>query len=113
MAQEWFDGLVQIVGPPDANAPEVDAGDDMITWSGQPVLLDPNIVEKEPTDWTDLTYAWSADPNDDACLAAIGEGLAANNPTDFDGNCITDANDLAELATKWLNDTGLTGPVAK
>ena len=54
------------------------------------------------------------DVYDDACEAArIGKGLAADNPGDFDGNCITDANDLAELATKWLNDTGLTGPVVK
>jgi hypothetical protein len=133
----------------------VDAGDDMITWSGQAVQLDPNVVG-EP-----LTYVWRADPNDgvefsdpnvpdpnvtitktaptgdaatvkltlvvndeyegtmtidvydDACQAAIGKGLAADNPGDFDGNCITSFADLAVMATKWLNDTGLTGPVAK
>jgi len=50
---------------------------------------------------------------DDACEAAKAAGLAADNPGDFDGNCITDANDLDELATKWLNDSGLTGPVPK
>jgi len=54
------------------------------------------------------------DVYDDACEAArIGKGLAADNAGDFDGNCITDANDLGELATKWLDDTGLTAPVTK
>ena len=48
----------------DPNLPSVNAGVDMITWSGQQVQLDPNIVEKEGSDWMNLTYAWSADPND-------------------------------------------------
>jgi len=53
-----------IVGQTDPNVPDVDAGADMITWSGEPVTLDPNVVEKEGSDWTALTYLWSADPND-------------------------------------------------
>jgi len=48
----------------DPNAPSVDAGVDMITWSGEPVQLDPNIVEKPGSDWTNLTYLWSAEPAD-------------------------------------------------
>ena len=56
--------FADVMGVPDPNAPDVNAGDDMITWSGEPVTLDPNVVEKEGSDWTDLTYAWSADPND-------------------------------------------------
>jgi len=48
----------------DPNLPSVNAGVDMITWSGQQVQLDPNIAEKEGSDWTNLTYAWSADPDD-------------------------------------------------
>jgi len=56
------DPLVIVVDDP--NFPSVDAGVDMITWSGQQVQLDPNIVEKEGSDWMNLTYAWSADPND-------------------------------------------------
>jgi hypothetical protein len=137
----------------------VHAGDDMITWSGEPVELDATVQEGV----TVVSYAWSAHPNDgvvfsdetvedptvtitkdtdnpstvkltltvndgenppvtdamtidvydDACKAAIGKGLAADNPGDFDGNCITSFADLAVMATKWLNDTGLTGPVAK
>jgi hypothetical protein len=38
---------------------------------------------------------------------------AADNPGDFDGNCITDFNDLALMATTWLVDYALTEPVAK
>jgi hypothetical protein len=47
----------------DANEPDVDAGLDMISWSGQAVQLDPNIVEAEGSDWTSLTYLWTAEPN--------------------------------------------------
>jgi hypothetical protein len=54
--------LVIVVDDP--NLPSVDAGVDMITWSGREVQLDPNIVEKDGSDWTNLTYAWSADPDD-------------------------------------------------
>ena len=138
----------------------VDAGDDMITWSGEPVELDATIEEGV----TVVSYAWSAvpdagvvfDPNefvedptvtitkatanpstvkltlavddginpperdimtidvyDTACKAAIGKGLAAENPTDLDANCITDVKDLATLLAEWLNDTGLTAPEPK
>ena len=37
----------------------VDAGVDMMTWDGQPVQLDPNVVDDGKSA---LTYAWSADP---------------------------------------------------
>jgi hypothetical protein len=51
---------------------------------------------------------------DDACEAArIGKGLGTDNPGDFDGDCITDANDLAELAEKWLTGDALTAPIPK
>jgi len=146
-------GMAEILTPYSVNA-----GTNMITWSGEPVKLHATVQEGV----TVVSYAWSADdpcavfdsnsienPNvtitkatgnpstvkltltvddgvnppvkdsiridvyDDACKAAIGAGLAADNLGDFDENCITDANDLAELATKWLNDTGLTVPVLK
>jgi len=38
----------------------VDAGDDMITWSGQPVQLDPNFAEG----YTPNSFTWSAAPDD-------------------------------------------------
>jgi hypothetical protein len=165
----------------DPTAPSVDAGISMITWSGEPVQLDPNVVNNSDP-FSPLTYAWSADPNDgvvfdpnanvedpnvtitkaggdvvtvtltlavnnegrleppvvdtmtidvydDACMAAIGKGLAADYPADFDGNCIINFEDfavmattcldgselqeLAEMATTWLVDYTLTEPVAQ
>jgi len=53
------------------------------------------------------------DVYDDACEAAAALGLDPYKPGDFDKNCVTDANDLAELGAKWLNDTALAGPVPK
>ena len=54
------------------------------------------------------------DVYDDACKAAIGKGLASNNPTDIAGkDCRTDFEDLAELALKWLTDNSLQAPVVK
>ena len=149
----------------DSNAPSVDAGPDMITWSGKGVTLDPNIVEAVGSDWTKLTYEWSANPNDgakfsdpnefaeaptvtitkatdnpsivsltlavnnegrtdppvtdtmtidvydDACLATKAAGQAVIDPTDVDGNCITNFDDFVVMATTWLDDYTLTGPV--
>jgi hypothetical protein len=47
----------------DPTLPGVDAGDDVISWSGQAVQLDPNVVNNS-NPVTALTYAWSADPVD-------------------------------------------------
>ena len=138
----------------------VNAGDNMITWSGEPVELDATVQE----DITVTSYLWSADPDtgvvfsdpaiedptvtitkattnpsvvtltlevddsvnplvtdrmridvyDTACLATIGIGLTEDHPTDLVGDdCITDIEDFAEMAAKWLNDTGLPEPIAK
>jgi len=157
----------------DPNLPYVDAGPDMISWSGGAVPMDPNIVEAPGSDWISLTYLWTAEPNgignpdldvaitdadeevasvtitktaptgdatvvtmtlavnnegrvepavedtmtidvyDDSCLAAKAAGLAAIDPTDIDGNCITNFADFAVMATTWLDDYTLTEPVAK
>ena len=49
----------------DPNLPDVDAGADMITWSGQPVQLDPTVVNNDVNEpQGTLTYAWSAFPAD-------------------------------------------------
>ncbi len=158
----------------DSTLPFVDAGMNMITWSGEPVQLDPTVVNNSDPP-TDLTYAWSADTPpagvavefdpidpvaandptptvtitkpadgvpvtvmltlsvnnagepperakedfltidvyDDACLATTGTGLVADNPTDFDGNCITGLGDLAAMAAKWLTYNALTEPIPK
>jgi len=154
-----------VIVKPDPNAPSVDAGADMISWSGQAVLMDPNVVNNDTeVPQRPLSYGWSADPPDglefdpnefveapavtitkatdnpsivtltlavtlegkdpvkdtmtidvydDACLAAKAAGLAAIDPTDFDGNCITNFADFAVMATTWLDDYTLTAPEPK
>ncbi len=54
----------------DPNAPDVDAGDNMVALSGQDVTLAPTIVEKDPTDWTNLTYHWTAEPDTGVSFSA-------------------------------------------
>ena len=46
----------------DPNLPSVDAGVDMVTWSGQAVQLDPNVVNNDTqVPQRPLSYAWSAE----------------------------------------------------
>jgi len=72
----------------------VDAGDDMITWSGQGVQLDPNVVNNDPCEpQAPLTYLWTAEPN------GIGD-------PNLDV-AITDANQ--EDATVTITKTAPTG----
>ena len=47
----------------DPNAPDVDAGSNWITWSGESVAIDATITEVPGSDWTDLTYTWTANPD--------------------------------------------------
>ncbi len=49
-----------LTGLSDPNAPDVDAGVDWISWSGNPVDPIAVITEKEPEEWTNLTYLWTA-----------------------------------------------------
>ena len=56
--------FVNVVGIDDPYAPVIDAGDSWITWSGDPVTLDATVTEQPGSDWTNLTYDWSADPAD-------------------------------------------------
>ena len=62
---------------------------------------------------TPVEDTMTIDVYDDACAAALGAGLDAIGPADFDGNCITDFKDFAEMAGAWLTDYELTAPVAK
>ena len=55
-----FMGVI-VDGVTDPNFPSVDAGPDMIGWSGQEVPLNPDIIEAPGSDWTSLTYLWTAD----------------------------------------------------
>jgi hypothetical protein len=50
---------------------------------------------------------------DDACQAAVGAGLQAENPSDIDGDCYTDIHDLAAMALTWLEDQNPIEPFVK
>jgi len=54
------------------------------------------------------------DVYDDACQAAIGKGLGAEDArADIDGNCVVNFADFVLLAETWLEDTGLIEPIPK
>ncbi len=55
--------FADVVGntPVDPTLPDVDAGDDMVTWSGEPVALNATVTNNTSDPVTDLTYAWTAD----------------------------------------------------
>ena len=157
------EGMEELLVDPDA--PVIDAGADMVTWSGETVYLNPVITESSGSDWTNLTYKWTAIPDtgvvisddeivnpsititksagdaitvvmklevnnsgrtepgvenavlidvyDTGCKAAIGEGEAVGNPTDLNGDCITNFEDLVVFASDWLDGEVLSGPVQK
>jgi hypothetical protein len=84
-------------------APEsVNAGVDMITWSGQPVSLDATVVDDGKSA---LTYAWSADPAD----GVVFSDPAIEDPT----VTITKAtaNPSTVMLTLAVNDEGNPTPV--
>ena len=51
------------------NDPNVDAGADMATWSGQAVQLAPTVANNDPAQPT-LSYLWTADPADGVVFSA-------------------------------------------
>ncbi|MCF7955663.1 MAG: hypothetical protein K9M75_07675, partial [Phycisphaerae bacterium] len=64
----------------DPNAPIVSAGDNMITWEGEPVTLNAT-VDGTDSLWNmaDVTYSWTASPADDPKL-----DVAVSNPGDLE-----------------------------
>ncbi|UCG49897.1 MAG: hypothetical protein JSU94_08950 [Phycisphaerales bacterium] len=66
----------------DPTLPSVDAGIDMVTWSGQPVQLAPTVVNNSDPP-TDLIYAWSADAPAAGAVVEFDpvDPVAANDPT--------------------------------
>jgi len=63
-AEEVLEVYNSGVPPLDANLPDVDVGVDMVTWSGQAVALDANVVNNDTTiPQGILTYLWTAEPN--------------------------------------------------
>ena len=82
--------------------------------TGDPSTVTLTLAVNDEGNPTPVTDSMTIDVYDDACKAArIGIGLAEYYPADFNGNCITDLEDLAVMAAKWLDNTGLTEPVAK
>jgi len=99
----------------DANVPDVDAGPDMISWSGALVALDPTIVEAPGSDWTNLTYLWTAapdgigDPNLDVAITGANTENASVTVTKAEPT--GDATIIA--MTLAVNDAGRTDPPVK
>ena len=59
-----------LTGITDPNAPSVDAGPDMISWSGQEVQLAPTVVNNDSeVPQRTLSYLWSAEPVDDVVFS--------------------------------------------
>jgi hypothetical protein len=59
-----FDNVTLDVVINDPDLPDVDAGIDMISWSGQAVTMDPTVVNNDTTEpQRTLTYLWTAEPN--------------------------------------------------
>jgi len=83
-------------------APDVDAGVDMITWSGKAVQLDPNVKNN---DVTDLTYLWTAAPDD-------GVVFDPNEFVEAPAVTITKATDNPSIVTLRLavNNEGSVNP---
>jgi len=84
--------LVVIGGDP--TAPTVDAGVDMITWSGESVLLDPTVVNNS-NPVTALTFEWSAYP-------AGGVVFTPNANVEDPNVTITKATDNPSVVTLTL-----------
>jgi hypothetical protein len=97
----------------DPNIPDVYAGDAMITWSGQAVQLAPTITEKEGSDWTDLTYLWTAEPADGVVFTdPVNPGDPNTSNAEAPTVTITKATDNPSVVTLTLavNSLGRTGP---
>jgi len=90
----------------DPNLPFVSAGEDWITWSGEPVILDPNVINKDTElPKRDLTYAWSAYPVDGVVFTPNdgGDGSTSSAPTPT--VTITKATDNPSVVTLKLSVT--------
>jgi hypothetical protein len=78
-----------------------------------PVTVELNLAVNDENNPTPVEGTMTIDVYDNACLAAVGAGLATIGPADFDENCITDVKDLAVMLATWLDDIALTAPVPK
>ena len=90
-----FDNITLDVVINDPDLPDVDAGIDMISWSGQAVTMDPNVVNNDTqVPQRPLSYAWSAEPPD---------GVEFSNPAALAPTVtITKATDNPSVVTLTL-----------
>jgi len=72
------------IGGGDPTLPSVDAGADMISWSGEAVTMDPNVVNNDTAEpQGTLTYLWTADagsvadPNLDVAITDADQEVAS------------------------------------
>jgi hypothetical protein len=74
--------MIGLIGLIDPNVPSANAGTSMITWVGEPVILAPTVDVPAGSDWTDLTYAWTAEgPAGVTVTFDPVDPVAANDPT--------------------------------
>ena len=65
MVPKKADDTTLDIVPVNPNAPSVNAGVDMVTWSGESVALDPDVVNNDTTiPQGTLTYEWNAESSD-------------------------------------------------
>ena len=96
----------------DPNAPDVDPGVDMITWSGQAVTLAPDVTNNDPNGG-DLTYLWSADPADGVVFTdPVNPGDPNTSKAEAPTVTITRATDNPSAVTLTLavNNVGRLEP---
>ena len=58
-----FDNVAIAAEVVNANMPDVDAGDNIVTWSGEPVTMAPIVTDNDTLGRT-LSYLWTAEPAD-------------------------------------------------
>ncbi len=79
--------------------------------SADPIPVTITVVINDETYPDTKTDSMTIDVYDTACKATLSKALAADNPTDFNKDCITDLDDFADFAAAWLDDYSLTGPI--
>jgi hypothetical protein len=82
--------------------------------TGDVVTVTMTVTVGDVANPTSDTASIEIDVYDNECNAArIGISLAAENPQDFNGDCLTNLKDLAEVAIAWLVDYAITEPTAR
>ncbi len=103
--------------PNDPNTTYVVVDDVKLSTDAPPAVFFPVVLTLGVTDeynMTPLEDTLTIDVYDDPCKAAIfGMSLDADNPIDYNKDCIVNLKDAAVMAAKWAVDNSLTEPIAK